>query len=89
MKKEYLIVLRGCHDTTYMISELTEEEYNTIKEISKLSEEMSYYDCKPTMFIYLMDREKMDYEIKEIEHQKKEKKIEEEELKRKYNNFKF
>ena len=96
--EKYLISLRGCHDTTYMLMDLEQEEVKTLEKVEKLSIQTSSYGCMPTLYIDKFNKEEHDYELREIEYQKQKKidrqeaeRIEQEqqELKKKYNNFKF
>lgn len=44
------IELIGCDDTTYLNElEVTEEEYNFVKRLEKLSKAESSYCCMPTL----------------------------------------
>lgn len=51
MSKKYEISLVGCDDETVFDMELTEEEFNLLTRVSKLSKETSEYRCMPIMLI--------------------------------------
>ncbi len=52
-RKNYIIFLEGCADTTKIDVPLTKEEFKLLEKISGLSEAMSEYGCMPTMSIKL------------------------------------
>lgn len=50
--KLYNIILKGCGDDDTVIPiELTEEEFELIKKIGKLSQSISEYSCMPILLI--------------------------------------
>lgn len=49
--KLYNIILKGCDDDTVIPIELTEEEFELIKKIGKLSQSISEYSCMPILLI--------------------------------------
>ncbi len=51
MKSVYEIKLGGCDGDTYLVVFLNDEQAELIKNLSKLSKEISTSDCKPTMSI--------------------------------------
>ena len=44
-----IIRLHGCDDSTVFPYEVTDEQYNFLKEIAKKSKEESSYGCMPIM----------------------------------------
>lgn len=96
--EKYLITLRGCDDSTYMLMDLTEEERVVLEKIEVLSIRTSSSNCMPVLYIDKFDEEKHKYELSQIEYQE-EKRLEkqeadrkyeeQQELRKKYNNFKF
>lgn len=49
--KLYNIILEGCDADTVIPIELTEEEFELIKKIGKLSQSISEYPCMPILLI--------------------------------------
>lgn len=49
--KLYNIILNGCDADTIIPIELTEEEFELIKKIGKLSQSISDYSCMPILLI--------------------------------------
>ncbi len=49
--KTYRIDLVGCDDTTTIIADLTESDFNTIEALSLQSQETSTSQCEPVMRI--------------------------------------
>jgi len=49
--KLYNIILEGCDADTVIPIELTEEEFELIKKIGKLSQSISEYSCMPILLI--------------------------------------
>lgn len=49
---KYLIVLKGCDDTTYCELELNDKELEFLIKISKEINKYSSYGCQPTISIY-------------------------------------
>lgn len=49
MKKKYRIYIHGCHDSTFIEKELTEDELKTIQLIEREMTETCEYTCMPTI----------------------------------------
>lgn len=43
------ISLYGCHDTTYIDTDVTVEEYDFLQKLKRLSEDNSECSCQPTL----------------------------------------
>lgn len=52
-KREYLISLIGCDDTTYLEKELSITEYQFLCNLSKEINKNSAYGCQPKMEVEL------------------------------------
>ena len=46
---EVRISLYGCDDATYIDTDVTEEEYNFLRKLKRLSKDNSDYACQPTL----------------------------------------
>lgn len=64
-KKLYFIANAGCDDTTFGITELTEEEFQKFKKIIEELNKNSTYGCMPTIYIYQIDWSQLE-EITEV-----------------------
>ena len=50
-KTKKKVALHGCDDSTYFTMELTDEQWEVVEEIERLSREASTYACMPTLEI--------------------------------------
>lgn len=66
--KEYTIKLVGCDDETYIIKDLTNEQYEFLKIIQDESADMCHSQCMPILII----RETAEDDRKIVEDQIKE-----------------
>ena len=51
VKKEYVICLDGCDESTEFGIELTDAAFALLDKIADLSKETSYYNCMPILHI--------------------------------------
>ena len=51
VKKDYVVCLKGCDDSTEFSIELTDAEFALLDKVADLSKETSYHDCMPTLQI--------------------------------------
>ena len=51
VKKDYVVCLKGCDDSTEFGVKLTDAEFALLDKIADLSKETSYHNCMPTLLI--------------------------------------
>jgi len=45
----FSVQIRGCDDSTHFEMQMTDQEYEFLQKVCKLSAETSTYECMPTM----------------------------------------